>query len=500
MLSFLTKVFGSKNDREVKRMQPVVDRINALEAGMQAMSDEELRAQTGRFRERVANGEPLDDLLPEAFAAVREASVRSLKMRHFDVQLIGGMVLHDGKIAEMKTGEGKTLVATLPAYLNALTGNGMHIVTVNDYLARRDTEWMGHLYHFLGLRVGTILHGLDGRRAAGGLRGRHHLRDQQRVRVRLPARQHEVRPREPGPARAQLRDRRRGGQHPDRRGAHPAHHLGPGREVHRPLLPGQRGHPQAAEGARLHRRREGARLDPHRGGGGPLREDAPGREPLRPQVHRDPAPHQPGAQGARPLQARRRLHRQGRRGHHRRRVHGPAHAGPALQRRAAPGPRGQGRGQDREREPDPRHDHLPELFPHVQEAGGHDRHGRHRGGRVQEDLQPRRRRRPHQHAHDPHGLPGRDLQDQAREVRGRAGRDRGAAREGPARAGRHHLDRRLRAAQQDAQGARHPARGAQRQAPRAGGARSSPRPARRPRSRSPPTWPAAAPTSSWGRG
>jgi preprotein translocase subunit SecA len=160
MLSFLTKVFGSKNEREVKRMQPVVDRINALEAGMQAMSDEELRAQTGRFRERVANGEPLDDLLPEAFAAVREASVRSLKMRHFDVQLIGGMVLHDGKIAEMKTGEGKTLVATLPAYLNALTGNGMHIITVNDYLARRDTEWMGHLYRFLGLRVGTILHGL----------------------------------------------------------------------------------------------------------------------------------------------------------------------------------------------------------------------------------------------------------------------------------------------------------------------------------------------------
>ena len=160
MLSFLTKVFGSKNDREVKRMQPVVDRINALEAGMQAMSDEELRAQTGRFRERVANGEPLDDLLPEAFAAVREASVRSLKMRHFDVQLIGGMVLHDGKIAEMKTGEGKTLVATLPAYLNALTGNGMHIITVNDYLARRDTEWMGHIYRFLGLRVGTILHGL----------------------------------------------------------------------------------------------------------------------------------------------------------------------------------------------------------------------------------------------------------------------------------------------------------------------------------------------------
>jgi preprotein translocase subunit SecA len=160
VMSLLTKVFGSKNERELKKLQPAVDRINALEPAMQAMSDAELRAQTGRFRERVAHGEALDDLLPEAFAAVREASVRTLKMRHFDVQLIGGMVLHQGKIAEMKTGEGKTLVATLPAYLNALTGNGMHIVTVNDYLARRDTEWMGHIYRFLGLQMGTILHGL----------------------------------------------------------------------------------------------------------------------------------------------------------------------------------------------------------------------------------------------------------------------------------------------------------------------------------------------------
>jgi preprotein translocase subunit SecA len=160
VMSLLTKVFGSKNERELKRLQPAVDRINALEPAMQAMSDEELRAQTLRFRERVGQAEPLDDILPEAFAAVREASVRTLKMRHFDVQLIGGMVLHQGKIAEMKTGEGKTLAATLPAYLNALAGKGTHIVTVNDYLARRDTEWMGNIYRFLGLSVGTILHGL----------------------------------------------------------------------------------------------------------------------------------------------------------------------------------------------------------------------------------------------------------------------------------------------------------------------------------------------------
>jgi preprotein translocase subunit SecA len=160
VMSLLTRVFGSKNERELRKLQPAVDRINALEPAMQAMSDAELRSQTHRFKERVERGESLEELLPEAFAAVREASVRTLKMRPFDVQLIGGMVLHQGKIAEMKTGEGKTLVATLPAFLNALAGTGVHIVTVNDYLARRDTEWMGHIYRFLGLQVGTILHGL----------------------------------------------------------------------------------------------------------------------------------------------------------------------------------------------------------------------------------------------------------------------------------------------------------------------------------------------------
>ncbi|MGB6012795.1 MAG: preprotein translocase subunit SecA [Desulfobacterales bacterium] len=168
--NLLTKVFGSKNERELKKIQPVVEKISALEPRMQAMSDDELKAQTQPFKDRLNTGESLDDLLPEAFAAVREASVRTLGMRHFDVQLIGGMVLHQGKIAEMKTGEGKTLAATLPAYLNALSGKGVHIVTVNDYLARRDTEWMGHIYKFLGLSVGCILHGLDDkeRKAAYG--------------------------------------------------------------------------------------------------------------------------------------------------------------------------------------------------------------------------------------------------------------------------------------------------------------------------------------------
>jgi len=159
--NFLTKVFGSQNERELNKLTPLVEHINSLEPEIEAMSDEKLKNQTSLFKERLEKGEPLDSLLPEAFATVREASIRSLKMRHFDVQLIGGVVLHQGKIAEMKTGEGKTLAATLPAYLNALTGKGVHIITVNDYLARRDTEWMGHIYNFLGLSVGSILHGLD---------------------------------------------------------------------------------------------------------------------------------------------------------------------------------------------------------------------------------------------------------------------------------------------------------------------------------------------------
>ncbi len=166
----LTKVFGSQNDRELKKLQPTIENINAFEPEIQALSDEQLRAQAVLFRQRLEKGESLDDILPEAFATVREASVRTLKMRHFDAQLIGGIVLHQGKIAEMKTGEGKTLAATLPAYLNALSGKGVHIITVNDYLARRDTEWMGNIYNFLGLSVGSILHGLDDveRKAAYG--------------------------------------------------------------------------------------------------------------------------------------------------------------------------------------------------------------------------------------------------------------------------------------------------------------------------------------------
>ncbi|MBA2257529.1 MAG: preprotein translocase subunit SecA, partial [Acidobacteria bacterium] len=159
--TILARVIGTQNERDLKKLRPIVIEINAKEADVQKLSDVQLREKTVEFRRRLEAGETLDDLLPEAFAVVREAGRRVLNMRHFDVQLIGGVVLHRGKIAEMKTGEGKTLVATLPAYLNALAGQGVHVVTVNDYLARRDSEWMGRLYRFLGMSVGVIQHELN---------------------------------------------------------------------------------------------------------------------------------------------------------------------------------------------------------------------------------------------------------------------------------------------------------------------------------------------------
>ncbi|HPQ17344.1 MAG TPA: preprotein translocase subunit SecA, partial [Bryobacteraceae bacterium] len=161
--TILAKIFGTRNERQIKAMLPLVAAINDLEPQMRQLSDQELAAKTAQFKEKLAQGATLDELLVEAFAVVREASRRVLNMRHFDVQLIGGIVLHRGKIAEMKTGEGKTLVATLPVYLNALEGKGVHVVTVNDYLAKRDAEWMGKIYKFLGLSVGVIVHELDDR-------------------------------------------------------------------------------------------------------------------------------------------------------------------------------------------------------------------------------------------------------------------------------------------------------------------------------------------------
>ncbi|MBQ5757890.1 MAG: DEAD/DEAH box helicase, partial [Clostridia bacterium] len=167
-MSFFDSLLGNTSESRLKKLRPYVARINSLEPEIKRLSDAELRGKTAQFKERLKNGETLDDIMCEAFAVVREAAVRTVNMRHFDVQLLGGMVLHQGRIAEMKTGEGKTLVATLPAYLNALNGKGVHIVTVNDYLAHRDAQWMGKIHRFLGLSVGCIVHDLenDERRAA----------------------------------------------------------------------------------------------------------------------------------------------------------------------------------------------------------------------------------------------------------------------------------------------------------------------------------------------
>lgn len=181
MIKFLIgKIFGTRNERYLRSLRPKLKKCNALEPQMKALTDEEIPARLAEYREAVQSGaRTLDDVLPEVFALVREASSRVMGMRHYDVQLVGGMVLHAGKIAEMKTGEGKTLVATLPVVLNALSGKGVHVVTVNDYLARRDAEWMGRLYKFLGLSVGRHRAGPFRRGAQGRLCLRHHLRHQQ---------------------------------------------------------------------------------------------------------------------------------------------------------------------------------------------------------------------------------------------------------------------------------------------------------------------------------
>ena len=160
-MGLLTAIFGNYSEKEIKRIRPIMNKVLSYEEEYRTLTDEQLRDKTDEFKNRIATGETLDDILPEAFAVCREAGDRVLGMRHFPVQILGGIILHQGRISEMKTGEGKTLVATLPAYLNGLTGKGVHIVTVNDYLAKRDSEWMGKLYRFLGLSVGLIIHGMD---------------------------------------------------------------------------------------------------------------------------------------------------------------------------------------------------------------------------------------------------------------------------------------------------------------------------------------------------
>ena len=201
----IDKILRAGEGKVLRKLKRIADQVNSIEEDFVDMSDAELRALTDNYKERLADGESLDDLLPEAFATAREAAKRTLGQRHFDVQVMGGAALHMGNIAEMRTGEGKTLTCVLPAYLNALAGKGVHVVTVNDYLAKRDAEWMGRVHQFLGLEVGVILADMtpDERRKA--VRRRHHVRHEQRVRLRLPARQHGLEPGGVRPARPPLR-------------------------------------------------------------------------------------------------------------------------------------------------------------------------------------------------------------------------------------------------------------------------------------------------------
>ncbi len=228
MPALFDKLMRAGEGKILKRLARIAEQVNAIEEDFVTLTDAELREETDVFKRRLADGETLDDLLPEAFAAVREAAKRTLGQRHYDVQIMGGAALHLGNISEMKTGEGKTLVSTLPAYLNALAGEGVHIVTVNDYLAERDSEWMGRVHRFLGLETGVILSRMRPAERRVQYALRHHLRHQQRVRLRLPARQHGVDEGRPRPARPLLRDRRRGRLDPHRRGAYAADHQWPG--------------------------------------------------------------------------------------------------------------------------------------------------------------------------------------------------------------------------------------------------------------------------------
>ena len=409
------RFFGSSNERKLRPCKKRVPEINALEAEVQGHDRRRAaRRMTPAFKERLAKGETLDDLLPEAFAVVREAAKRTLGQRHFDVQLVGGMVLHGGNIAEMKTGEGKTLVATLPVYLNALAGEGVHVVTVNDYLAKRDAEWMGQVYRFLGLTVGCIVHGLTDEQRTRRLRRRRHLRHQQRIRLRLSARQHEVLA--------------------STRWSSAAIHFAIVDEVDSILVDEART-PLIISGptddqtevyrtvdaliprlTRRARRSRQGRQDRVQDKGDYeldekqrtvtlteagnehmvelLREARPAadRRSLRHREHQHGPSRQSGAEGPHAVPEGPRLHRQGRQGHHHRRIHRPHDGRPPLSEGLHQALEAKEDVDDPAGERHARLDHLPELFPPLRQAGGHDRHGADRSRRVHGHLQARRHR------------------------------------------------------------------------------------------------------------
>ena len=442
----LKRMFGSANDRRLKGYRPKIAEINALEPEIAALTDEQLRAKTDAFRAELAAGKTVDDLLAPAFAVVREAAKRTLKQRHFDVQLIGGMVLHEGSIAEMRTGEGKTLVATLAVYLNALAGQGVHVVTVNDYLARRNSEWMGQIYTFLGMTVGVIVNGLDDdqRRQAYAADitygtnnefGFDYLRDNMKYDMsQMVQRGHayaivdEVDSILVDEARTPLII---SGPSEDRSGLYVSVDA---------LIPSL-----AREDYDIDEKQRTVSLTEagqraRRGAAARRRADE-GRLPLRGRQRHPRPPRQSGLARPQAVPARQGLHRPQRRSRDRRRVHRPHDARPPLFGRPAPGAGGQGARRRPAGERHPRLDHLPELFPPLQEARRHDRHRGDRGRRVRRDLQAGRRRDSDQHAGRPPRRGRRGLSHQRREAARGGARDRGSQRQDAADAGRHDLDR-----------------------------------------------------------
>ncbi len=428
MPQLFNKMLRAGEGKNRRKLERAVVEVAAWEETISALSDDELRAKTEEFRQRYKDGEDLDDFLPEAFACVREAGKRAMNMRHFDVQVMGAAVLHGGDIAEMKTGEGKTLVATMPLYLNSLTGRGTHLVTVNDYLARRDAEWMKPIYDALGVTVGIIQSDMDpeARRQAYACDvtygtnsefGFDYLRDNLAVSLDQTVQ--------------------------------PDHYFAIVDEVDSILIDEARtpliisGQPEEAPEtyytfakiARTLSVPDDYEVDEKRKTVAPTEEGVHKveqrprrRQPVRAAEQPAGQPPDPVAEGRVALQERRRVRGPGGPGQDRRRVHRPHHGRPALVRGPAPGGRGEGGRADRGRERHGRDHHDPELLPPVREARRHDRHGLHRGQRVPRDLQARRHPDPDEPPDGPQGRERLHLQDQGREVPGGHRRHQAALR------------------------------------------------------------------------
>ena len=500
----LKKVFGTKHEREIKRLRPIVDAINLLEPACQKLSDDQLKAKTAEFKEKLSRGASLEDIRLDAFAVLREASKRALGMRHYDVQLIGGMVLHEGKIAEMKTGEGKTLVATLPCYLNALEGKGVHVVTVNDYLAKRDAEWMGRLYGWMGMSTGVVVpQQRDGAKkrayrcdityGQNNEFGFDYLRDNMKFSIYDYAQR---------PLNFAIVDEVDSILVDEART--PLIISGPGETASDKYTLISDMIPQPAQGRALRRRREGPLGHAHRG------RHRPGRRSccVPSGVTKIENLYEPvNLESLHILNQCLRAHTL----YKRDQQYMVTTTARSSSSTSSPAARSPGRRwSDGLHQAVEAKEHVPiqdesrtlatisfqNLFRLYKKLVGHDRHGRHRGRRVPEDLQPRRGGHPDQPQHPARRLRRPRLQDrEARSSKRWCKRHRGVPQPRPAGAGRHHQRREVRGAVAPAREEGHPAQRAQRQAARARGLRGR---AGRPQgraSRSPPTWPVAVPTS-----